>query len=157
MLCATYRGLCDASQRSTAGEPVLAVCYILLQLWSWEHFPVARPYFRTTVHPFARIREFYGEGDGADPVEGPTMGTRWTRAQLGWARERPRRVYPEFHNLFETLHEDEVICFPWTTRFIADMAPYGLSSQCNQDHAYWMATCHRCSPIWSSRTHHRGS
>ena len=45
VLCATYRGLCDASQLSTGREPGLAVCYTLLRLWSWEHFPVGRPYF----------------------------------------------------------------------------------------------------------------
>lgn len=30
VLCATYRGLCDASQHTTVGEPLLAVCYTLL-------------------------------------------------------------------------------------------------------------------------------
>ena len=142
VLCATYRGLCDASQRSTGGEPVLAVCYTLLQQWSWQHFLVGRPYFRSTVHPFQLGVDLYGNAGGDDPVDGPTMGTRWTRGTLGWARERPRRVYPEFHNLFETLHEDEVIWWPWTAQFLADTAPYGLSSQCTQDETLWLTTCH---------------
>ena len=30
VLCATYRGLCDASRRCTGGSPSLAVCYVLL-------------------------------------------------------------------------------------------------------------------------------
>nr|CCI55346.1 PH01B019A14.15 [Phyllostachys edulis] len=62
VLCATYRGLCDASQRRTGTEPVLSGCHTLLQLWPWEHFAGTAPdglsllchqyaaYWRTTCH-----------------------------------------------------------------------------------------------------------
>jgi hypothetical protein len=43
VLCQTYRGLCDASYRRkkiSTKSPLLAVSYIFLQLWSWEHIPV---------------------------------------------------------------------------------------------------------------------
>lgn len=133
ILCATYRGLCDASQRSTGESPVLAVCYVLLQLWSWEHFPVGRPMIRVPVHPY---------GMGNDPIDRQTMGTRWTGAKLGWARQRVARCYPVFHNEFEMLHEDDIIWSPWSPQFVLGIAPHGLSVQCTQDAAWWATTCH---------------
>ena len=33
----TYMGMCDASRHATSVKPVLAVCYVLLQLWSWVY------------------------------------------------------------------------------------------------------------------------
>ena len=98
VLSATYRGLCDACQRTEASEPVLAVCYVLLQYWSWEHFTVGRPKIERPVHPYDLLPELYGQAGGDDPIDGPTMGTRWTHGQLRWAKERARRVYPDFHN-----------------------------------------------------------
>jgi len=142
VLCALYRALCDASQRATGTEPVLSGCHTLLQLWSWEHFAVERPYFRAPVHPYPHTQHFYGGGDEEDPVEGPTMASRWTVTVLGWARERVRRIYPEFHNEFETLHEDDIIWAPWTDAHVQSTAPDGLSLLCHQDAAYWRTTCH---------------
>ena len=85
VLCATYRGLCDATTHKNS-TPILNVCHTLLQLWSWEHFPVRRPLIIQPIHPYPR---------GQSPIDGPTMGTRWTCAKkLRWARTLAARCYP---------------------------------------------------------------
>ena len=119
VLSSTYRGLCDASQRTAASEPILAACYLLLQLWSWEHCPVGRPDFGRRVHPYDLIPQLYG---GDDPIDAPTMGTRWTHGQLRWARERPRRAYSDFHQRFELLAFGDVDWWPWSPQLIANTA-----------------------------------
>ena len=134
VLCATYRGLCDATQRKKASAlPRLNVCHVLLQLWSWEHFPVGRPRIMNPVHPYPPPECAIG---------GPTMGTQWTYAKLSWARDRALKCYPQYHQQFEELHEMYVIWYPWTEEHIYNVAPHGLSIQCIRDRAYWMTTCH---------------
>jgi hypothetical protein len=133
VLCATYRGLCDAVTHKTS-RAVLNVCHTLLQLWSWEHFPVGRPRITHPIHPYP---------PGQSPVDGPTMGTRWTCAnRLRWARTLAARCYPQYHEEFEMLDERAVIWFPWTTDHLYSVAPLGLSVQCSRDMELWMTTCH---------------
>lgn len=43
VLYATCRALCDASRRDTGVKPVLAFCYMLLQLWSESTFVLGGP------------------------------------------------------------------------------------------------------------------
>ncbi|XP_062224588.1 serine/threonine-protein phosphatase 7 long form homolog [Phragmites australis] len=43
VLAATYRGLCDATQR-TKRKATITGCLHLLQLWSWEYLPISRPW-----------------------------------------------------------------------------------------------------------------
>ena len=136
VLCATYRGLCDASRHGTTASN-LAVCYVLLQLWSWEHFPVGRPTIERAAHPYTV------DGPGPhDAVDAPTMGLRWTAARLRWASARPARCYSLYHNEFESLHESDIIWCPWYPDFLLEVAPHGLSVQCIQDVLLWRTTCH---------------
>ena len=133
VLCATYRGLCDASRRGSAGSN-LVVCYVLLQLWSWEHFPVGRPTIETAAHPYPLPH---------DHIDAPTMGLRWTAARrLRWANRTPARCYSFYHNEFESLHESDIIWCPWHADFLLAVAPHGLSAQCVVDRLLWTTTCH---------------
>ena len=43
VLAATYRGLCTNMTKVSAEEPVFIGCPLLIQLWSFERFPVGRP------------------------------------------------------------------------------------------------------------------
>ena len=133
VLCATYRGLCDATSRKRGKEPTLCVCHTLLQLWSWEHFPVGRPQIFEPIHPYPI---------GQSAIDGPTMGTRWTGATLAWARDVSARCYPMYHQEFEMMDHEGVIWFPWTNDHMFTVAPHGLSIQCRRDVHYWMTTCH---------------
>ena len=42
VLAATYRGICSGCQRRAPKSGLLG-CPLLLQLWSWERFPIGRP------------------------------------------------------------------------------------------------------------------
>ena len=44
-----------------------------------------------------------------NPIDGPTMGYRWTTVQLHWAKDRPARCYSLFHNEFESFHDNDII------------------------------------------------
>ena len=75
VLCATYRGLCEACTR-TCGYSNLTGMPLLLQLWSFERFPVGRPLV-VTEHQYTT--DMYGPvGD----VDRPTMGSIWTRRHV---------------------------------------------------------------------------
>lgn len=128
ILCATYRGLCHASQRSTGATPNLIICYVFLQLWSWEHFPVGWPTFERAVHPYSELD---------DPIDGPTMGFWWTTARLHWTKDRLTRCYSLFHNKFESFHDNDIIWAPWTPYFMYTVAPHGLFVQYAQDAGFW--------------------
>jgi hypothetical protein len=78
VLAATYRGLCKACLLKSR-KSGLTGCPLLLQLWSYERFPIGRPYVCVDI-PF-------GSEDIAwtyVPVIGdlPTMGTVWTRREV---------------------------------------------------------------------------
>ena len=68
VLAATYRGLCDACQK-TEDNAVLTGCPLLLQLWSYERIAIGRPIVDQS--PYGA--EMYGEL----MAEGPTMGSLW--------------------------------------------------------------------------------
>lgn len=73
VLACTYRGLCDAVSRNSPNATISG-CVLLLQLWSWERFPVGRPY----VHPEPYGPELY---DGV-PQDWPTMGYYWVHREV---------------------------------------------------------------------------
>src|SRR5438552_3474370 len=62
VLCATYRGLCEACTR-TRGHSNLTGMPILLQLWSFERFPVGRP---LVVNGHRYTADMYGPGGDVD-------------------------------------------------------------------------------------------
>src|SRR5688572_1549827 len=43
VLAATYRGLCMSCCKVNSIEPIFVGCPLLLQLWSYECFPIGRP------------------------------------------------------------------------------------------------------------------
>ena len=124
LLCSTYRGLCDASQRK--GKTVLCVCHMLLQIWSWEHLPIGRPDIV--------------EHERYDEPQQHTMGSRWTHGRLEWARRKTARSYPQYHLDFEELHESTVIWHPWTVEYIDKMMPHGLAPLCTSDVDFWLTS-----------------
>lgn len=88
VLAATYRGMCNVCKQN-ADSSLLVGCPLLLQLWSWERFPVGRPDVDVD-HPW-EISSF-----STHPFDKPTVGTVWTR----------REVY--FHlPLYFTFHFDK--------------------------------------------------
>jgi len=54
MLAVTYRGLCTGVTKVSAEEPIFVGCPLLIQLWSYERFPVGRP--EMDFEPYARVR-----------------------------------------------------------------------------------------------------
>jgi hypothetical protein len=67
VLAATYRGLSNVCT-STAKNPVLTGCPMLVQLWSYERFKVGCP------HPKGDVRYHRNKDDETD---GPTLGSKW--------------------------------------------------------------------------------
>lgn len=51
VLAATYRGLCTGVAKVSAKEPFFVGCLLLLQLWSYEHFPMGRPEMNFEPYP----------------------------------------------------------------------------------------------------------
>ena len=68
VLAATYRRMCNGCQLSAAGSGILG-CPLLLQLWSWERFPIGRPDI-SGQDPFP-VDEMFN----ADRIDMPTVGT----------------------------------------------------------------------------------
>ncbi|KAK1686595.1 hypothetical protein QYE76_047443 [Lolium multiflorum] len=74
VLAATYRGLCNACTLVSPKSSLLG-CPLLLQLWSWEMFPIGRP-------DIDAERPFEANGfDDADRIDMPTFGIVWTRRE----------------------------------------------------------------------------
>ena len=78
VLAATYRGLCKACVLKSRKSAIVG-CPLLLQLWSYERFPIGRPY--------VNIDKPFGLEDMAGtyvPSIGdlPTMGSVWTRREV---------------------------------------------------------------------------
>ena len=73
MLAHTYRGLCDATQKTSAAGKgqIFVVYYDFLQLWSWEYLPVGRPRIVNPIHPYNSNNEEHA------PL---TNASRWTHA-----------------------------------------------------------------------------
>jgi hypothetical protein len=80
VLAYTYHALNSACLKPVAGgRPTLSGCPLLLQLWSYERFPIGRPSVNAT--------EPYGEDFSPDypalaDSAGPTFGSLWTRRQV---------------------------------------------------------------------------
>ena len=85
VLAATYRGLCDASQRSGTTSN-LTRCLHLLQMWSWEYFPVCQPRIAIAYYPVDELEDMPADARS-------TMGYRWTHARLRWAQEQDHSIY----------------------------------------------------------------
>ena len=78
VLAATYRGLCKACLLKSRKSSLVG-CPLLLQLWSYERFPIGRPY--------VYVDKLFGLEDLAGtyvPAIGdlPTMGSVWTRREV---------------------------------------------------------------------------
>ena len=72
VLAATYRGMCNACQL-TGSRAGLLGCPLLLQLWSWERFPIGCP------DVLAEVAYNLGELIDPEDIDMPTFGTIWTR------------------------------------------------------------------------------
>jgi hypothetical protein len=71
VLAATYRGMCKACLRRSETSALIG-CPLLLQLWSYERFPIGRP--NIYVEDPYDVRQM-----DANPIDLPTFGTVWTR------------------------------------------------------------------------------
>lgn len=76
VLAATLRAMCNACRRRAEKSAVLG-CPLLLQLWSYERFPIGRPDVHFDV-PYDD-REYHG-----DLIDMPTFGTLWTRRRVSF-------------------------------------------------------------------------
>jgi hypothetical protein len=71
VLAATYRGMCNACQLSKPTSAIVG-CPLLLQLWSWERFPIGRPDVEVdSAYPLHAMFD-------AARIDMPTVGTMWT-------------------------------------------------------------------------------
>ena len=134
ILSHTYRGLCDATQKTSFAKkaPLLCVPYEFLQLWSWEYLPVGRPRIINPIHPYD-----YSEGSCV------TMASRWTKARKHWSPSIAKNCYPIYHQQFEALDESVVTWNPWTQEHVqmffnirpitAGMLTYS---------AFWLTRCY---------------
>lgn len=69
VLAATYRGLCAGCTKVSSSEPILVGCPLLLQLWSYEHFPIG--WLLINLGPYREVSPDH------DDVDRPTMGSLW--------------------------------------------------------------------------------
>ena len=69
MLAAKYRGLFTGVTKVSAEEPIFVGCPLLIQLWSYERFPVGRP--EMDFEPYAQLSPDH------DDVDRLTMGSLW--------------------------------------------------------------------------------
>ena len=78
MLAATYRGLCKACLLKSRKSSIVG-CPLLLQLWSYERFPIGRSYVYVDK-PFG-LEDLAG---AYVPAIGdlPTMGSVWARREV---------------------------------------------------------------------------
>jgi len=158
VLAASYRGLCTGVTKVSAEEPIFVGCPLLLQLWSYERFPVGRP--EMNFEPYVQLSADH------DDVDRPTMGSLWClrrvrnivcftycymRAQMydllvnfffivqpSWVGVQTRKSYHDFVGQFDALVDTDVRWTPYTAADIYARAPSGLSSLCLRDHEYWM-------------------
>lgn len=85
VLAATYRGMCNACQLTKDSSALLG-CPLLLQLWSWERFPIGRP--EVSVNQIVGNQEheiIVYHSDllfDEEQIDLPTFGTHWTRRKV---------------------------------------------------------------------------
>ncbi|KAF8762429.1 hypothetical protein HU200_009389 [Digitaria exilis] len=123
VLAATYRGLCKCVMKVSADEPIFVGCPMLLQLWSYERFPVGRPLIN--LDPYTDLSADH------DEVDMPTMGSLW-------CLRKTKKSYPDFVGQFDALVDTDVRWTPYSPADVAARAPNGLSSLCLRDQQYWM-------------------
>lgn len=75
VLAATYRGMCNACSLTATKSAILG-CPMLLQLWSWERFPIGRPDI-SAADPWPLNLYFDPEH-----IDDPTFGTLWTHRKV---------------------------------------------------------------------------
>ncbi|XP_021738758.1 uncharacterized protein LOC110705210 [Chenopodium quinoa] len=88
---------------------------ILLQLWSWEHITIGRPYIRRPRDPPQEDPEAEDEDDilgtqhqrGVDP-----LACRWLRVHLSCAHTASGLPY--YRDVFDHQREDQMIWQPYT-------------------------------------------
>ncbi|KAK1633145.1 hypothetical protein QYE76_007460 [Lolium multiflorum] len=131
VLAATYRSLCNACTLVSPKSGLLG-CPLLLQLWSWERFPIGRPDI-DAERPFEATWF-----DDADHIDMPTFGIIWTRRERRFARDQVRNCYPAFTEQFDVLDDRAVIWEPYTAAAVHARYPGGISILCYRDCAYWM-------------------
>ncbi|XBH88439.1 hypothetical protein VPH35_075722 [Triticum aestivum] len=134
VLAATYRGLCKGCLLKSRKSGLVG-CPLLLQLWSYERFPIGRPYVSIDT-PFG-LEDMAG---AYVPAIGdlPTMGSVWARRERQFAHTQVKGCYPSFTVQFDSLHEDQVIREPYSYQTITSRYPVGISALCTRDRHYWM-------------------
>ncbi|KAF0900961.1 hypothetical protein E2562_037158 [Oryza meyeriana var. granulata] len=121
VLCATYRGLCEATSRVGATSTIVG-CPILLQMWAYEHFQIRRPVVDSNPYEYpARI----------DPVDWPTM----------WHLLGQAPTYPYYIAVFNQLIDSSVRWELYNDVEVQCRAPQGLSTLCTWDATYWLTRC----------------
>ena len=58
--------------------------------------------------------------------------------QMRWAHRQVQKAYAQFVHEFDRLRPQDVIWTPYTAEAVQRRAPYGLSSLCTRDEAYWL-------------------
>jgi len=129
-LAASYRGLCTGVTKVSAEEPIFVGCPLLLQLWSYERFPVGRP--EMDFKPYVQLSADH------DDIDRPTMGSLWCLRRPSWVGVQTRKSYHDFVGQFDALVDTDMRWTPYTAADIYARAPSGLSSLCLRDHEYWM-------------------
>ncbi|RLN13664.1 hypothetical protein C2845_PM09G10190 [Panicum miliaceum] len=130
VLAATYRGLCTGVMKASAEEPIFVGCPLLLQLWSYERFPMGRP--EMSFESYAEVSPNH------DDVDRPMMGSLWCLRRPSWVGVQTGKSYPDFVGHFDALVDADVRWTPYTTADVEARAPSGLSSLCQWDQQYCM-------------------
>ena len=155
VLAATYRAMCNGCHLLSDTASILG-CPLLLQIWSWERFPIGRPDVR--AHEAFPVDAFFY----ADHIDMPTFGFIWTRRQVcliyvfitiviflptcnkfcvvqrRFAHSQMRNCYEPFNEQFDILSSGAVIWRPYTQAKKKAIYPGGMSDLCTRDRAYWM-------------------
>ncbi|XP_047058106.1 serine/threonine-protein phosphatase 7 long form homolog [Lolium rigidum] len=120
-----YRAMCDACRRQS-DQGNLTGCLLLLQLWSWERFPIGRPDMVKLKYP--NVEELEDERDR------PAVGLRWVVGVCTY-RSAPARCYEHFTNEFDLLTDDQVVWSPYREERVEKLQ---LAPICTQDSHLWL-------------------
>lgn len=120
-----YRSMCAACRRQS-DQSNLTGCLLLLQLWSWERFPIGRPDMVKLKYP--NIEELEDERDR------PTVGLRWV-VGMCTRRAAPARCYEHFTNEFDLLTDDQIVWCPYSEERVKELQ---LAPICTQDSNIWL-------------------
>ncbi|XP_034570471.1 protein MAIN-LIKE 2-like [Setaria viridis] len=128
ILATTYRGLCMGCGKVASAKPIFLGCPLLLQLWSYERFPIGRP--RIDMSPYQELPLDHND------VNKPTMGSLWCLRKGLWVGVQTKKSYPDFVGEFNALVDTDVRWRPYTIDEVQARALHGLSSLCHQDMKY---------------------